>query len=924
MNKGKKVIMFLITIVFFLCSQPTNLVPNGNFEEVIQIEEKLIRPIGWKKNYFSLPINGKWEVKREGENNYLYLYNEDEEKGNIFWEPENLIEMYEEIKELKVSIKMKFNGIPREKGIGGEARLYIFWLDGKGNKIKEESIFVSHINDWRKFEKIIKVPDNTKKIRPILQLIGKGEAFFDDFSINFLKQTEKDIEKLSLINEILKNKQEKGFFKKDNIFVLKNYESLLILQKKENFLYISDILVKNKEEFINFCLPVEKVESIFKICIDDKEESTEEWFFYSIEERNNQIIFSLKKDEERINLKIDLKERNFFNFYFEVFFLSPRKINYLIYPYLNRIGNLEKGEDSLLIPYHFGHLIPDISKKEKYGYFPDFSKSLYPSMKMPLQMIAYFKKGSALYIATYDSYPLMKNFICEPNNGLNISIKHYPIENGEKKKYWKLEYPIVIGVLPNADWWEIAQIYKRWAINQKWSTPNKEKKYLSKKFAETHINYYLDVNEWYDRSKEKELFEQIKKVFEIFKNINAFVHLYNWHNNIFDKDIPQYFPPKNFMTNSEIWKYFRENNLYIMPYIHGIGWDIETASWQKEEAFKFSIKDENGNVVTTKYPWKKYKNGEIIEKGISQIAYMCPFTDFWQSKLYEITLKLHKEFNCLGVYFDVVGAEAKICYDKTHGHTPGNGSYIFEGYRKLIERIKKDLGKEFFITTESFSEPYLNIFDGFLMDMRHFCIDENTVPLVPAIYSGYWIGFNHSYSRSDWYAIKEEVTRSFHYGINFGGITLDSWSKLKGDLDLTYSNEVIDYMKRLINVREKYKEFFLYGEYLKPLKIKFLEGNEFFEYQRRDGKKRKCLSLWQSLWKRNNKILAVFTNISDKVIKFEFYFEKNFYFPDVKNFKVILNLGKTTKDFIYTNETLSQTLKISPYEIVLIEFIPKK
>jgi hypothetical protein len=350
-----------------------------------------------------------------------------------------------------------------------------------------------------------------------------------------------------------------------------------------------------------------------------------------------------------------------------------------------------------------------------------------------------------------------------------------------------------------------------------------------------------------------------------------------------------------------------------MPYVNGRLWDTENEIWKSENAVTGAVKNISGNACVENYPWKIYRNGQIAERGAMRAAVMCPASNIWKNKLSDIAVKLHDGHGCGGVYFDQIGAAWPVfCNDASHGHPLGNGDYWAEGHKGMVEKIKGKLGAGFFVTTECCAEPYLNIFDGFLMDTNHPSIGGNTVPLIPAVYSGYWLPFNHSLPRRNWSALAVELARMFHYGANIGGAQADVWADTK-----SVPEKAPGYYKELLALRKKTRDFFLYGEFLHPVKIVTLAGPADVPYE--NGVSKTAPSVFGSVWKKDAEMILILTNVSPETVKFSCRMEKRHYISDGRKMTVKEESGQPS--LMDSGSELGGELTLPAYRTLIIKFL---
>ena len=98
-----------------------------------------------------------------------------------------------------------------------------------------------------------------------------------------------------------------------------------------------------------------------------------------------------------------------------------------------------------------------------------------------------------------------------------------------------------------------------------------------------------------------------------------------------------------------------------------------------------------------------------------RFAVMCPATQFWQDRVYDITMQLYRKYGVRGVYIDqIAAASARLCFDPSHGHPLGGGHWWADGYRRMLDRVRRDMPQGAFLTTECNAEAFIPQFDAYL------------------------------------------------------------------------------------------------------------------------------------------------------------------------------------------------------------------
>lgn len=217
-------------------------------------------------------------------------------------------------------------------------------------------------------------------------------------------------------------------------------------------------------------------------------------------------------------------------------------------------------------------------------------------------------------------------------------------------------------------------------------------------------------------------------------------HWYNWHQIPFDNDYPHYFPAREGFTAGV--QQLQQAGVAVMPYINGRLWDSRdrgTDDWLFSSlARPAATKKQDGEPYLESYGSKE-TNGQPV-----RLAVMCPATKLWQERVAGVVGRLLGECGVRAVYIDqIAAAEPVLCFDATHGHPLGGGSWWNEaGYWPMLEAIRRDKPAEVALTTECNAEPFIRWLDGYLTwHWQH----DGQVPLFPAVYGGAIQMFGRAY-----------------------------------------------------------------------------------------------------------------------------------------------------------------------------------
>jgi hypothetical protein len=164
---------------------------------------------------------------------------------------------------------------------------------------------------------------------------------------------------------------------------------------------------------------------------------------------------------------------------------------------------------------------------------------------------------------------------------------------------------------------------------------------------------------------------------------------------------------------------------------------------------------------------------------LAAFAVMCPSTPLWQNTLAGTVGKLvngclflnrkplyflpwHRllvfdttcSYGLDGVYVDqVASAAAKPCFDPSHDHSIGGGSYWVSGYSNMLQAARKQAGNDAVILTESNAEPFMADINVYLsleaFGDADFIGSHRIVPAFAAIYGAFVLPFSHSSLKLD-------------------------------------------------------------------------------------------------------------------------------------------------------------------------------
>jgi len=354
------------------------------------------------------------------------------------------------------------------------------------------------------------------------------------------------------------------------------------------------------------------------------------------------------------------------------------------------------------------------------------------------------------------------------------------------------------------DWLAAAKTYRAWAQrNARWMKKGPLVRRPDRSVA------FRDIGMWflmqYDkdaqfRRTEADLEKALKAVDGRFP---IAAHIYCWHRHPQDVYLPEYFPAREGFTG--MVERLSAKGLKIMPYTNGRIWDHQNSHF--DGAKKWMCRQADGKLFTERW------NGH-------EFSAACPTSKLWKEWLIGLGETLVRDYGAGVLYYDQIASMTALpCYAADHGHAIGGGTHWMDGYRDIVEGIHAAL-PDVPITSENWSEPHTDLFDGFLTWGPN---EGRDVPLLPAVYSGYMSPFacrtvESTITDQAFTAIQ---ARSFLWGTQTG------WER-SWILDDKYRHR-LDYLIRLAVLRRSALDFFADGEFLgevenrlnpAPLKLK--------------------------------------------------------------------------------------------------------
>jgi len=592
----------------------------------------------------------------------------------------------------------------------------------------------------------------------------------------------------------------------------------------------------------------------------------------------------------------------------------------VLYPIVN--GFPESGKYDIARPSFArgGELIKECDQK---------LSGRYPGSVWPMQFVSFNNGGNSVYLATMDPEARAKEFVVEPIKDLNSQrypilfdgrrhrkfdpepgertyTEHYPDDMGVQGSDYPDHYPVAFGV-HQGGWTEAAKIYRPWALKQRWTQEGPLS--LRNDVPESILNLGIWIRDnwiWNDAEGTPE--QMNKPLLEAAKKLDVPIGLqwYRWHTPPFDNLYPHYLPAKEGFK--ERVNQLKENNIIVMPYINGSSVDMNIPDFDKFEPH--AVKDEAGGL---RHHYYSNNSGRLLS--------MCGDQELWQDEIETLVDDIRKQYGVTGIYVDQVsGLFHELCFDKSHLHPLGGGSYWTRGNRNLLKKVKNVAlreGGNMVVTSEGASEVFFDLLDANLFWSQP---SEREIPLMQMVYSGYTIFFGSTcdYTKSDNY---------FRYaqGQAFIDGRQNGWMDL--GLFKPEHKEKVGYLKQCGKYRLSTLKYLVNGQLLDPVipneKIeKFSdEGFGWGMYEAQRSATVPCAEA--RLWRSEEGTLAIFfANYVDKEIQFSYLINPADYgLPQGK--WSIKELGlKSSKNIGEFTDIIDRTEILEPGMIKVIELVP--
>ncbi|MCO5051574.1 MAG: DUF6259 domain-containing protein [Verrucomicrobiae bacterium] len=297
----------------------------------------------------------------------------------------------------------------------------------------------------------------------------------------------------------------------------------------------------------------------------------------------------------------------------------------------------------------------------------------YPGL-LSLQCLALTSaSGVGCYLACDDAGDYLKDFaaFATTNADLNLEIRHRPEPAQNPAQRYELPYSVVLGSF-RGDWFQAAERYRAWATNQSWARASRLQNSLAPAWV---TNTALWV--WNRGPSPGVIDPALALQRELGLPVSVFWHW--WHGCAYDTGFPEYLPPREGAAAFRAaLQTAHAHDVRAIVYMNQRLWGMTTASWTNENAARFAVKATDGQIHPEVY--------NTFSK--LPCASMCMGTEFWRHKYASLATAAFRGLDVDGIYMDQA-CSSLACYDPTHGHSLGSGTYWMQGFQKLAAAIRQ-------------------------------------------------------------------------------------------------------------------------------------------------------------------------------------------------------------------------------------------
>ena len=238
-------------------------------------------------------------------------------------------------------------------------------------------------------------------------------------------------------------------------------------------------------------------------------------------------------------------------------------------------------------------------------------------------------------------------------------------------------------------WWQAAMLYRPWARNRE----------IYRRAKARDFSRLREIGLWmWNRGRIDYVVPPVKR-FMADSGVPVALDWYWWHSNPYDTSYPNFWPPREGVEKfTAAVKDMTESGIYSQVYVNGARWDCDDPSYaeggrEDELIFRNGLPDAHMYNPFTRH----------------RLTQMCGEAPHYQARMRELARKLHGT-GLTGLYMDQIAMSAyQPCYQKAHGHAPGDATATVRGFRRYVSQVMAD-NPGWPLSGEDVSEAYMDLF----------------------------------------------------------------------------------------------------------------------------------------------------------------------------------------------------------------------
>ena len=333
----------------------------------------------------------------------------------------------------------------------------------------------------------------------------------------------------------------------------------------------------------------------------------------------------------------------------------------------------------------------------------------YPGILSMQWLTVYGGNGPGLRVSTNDLAALRKQFILcgDGRGGLGIEVVHVPQVGSGTQSQYAPSYEVLTSAF-DGDWYTAAEGYRAWAVEQPWVAQSRVRLGLVP-------DWVRNTGLWvWNRGPSPGVLEPATEL-QRHAGVPVSVFWHWWHGCPYDVGFPEYLPPREGeVPFREAVARAHDEGLHAIVYMNQRLWGMTTQSWKDKDAARYAVKGPDGTIAPEVY-------NTFME---APCASMCMGTSFWRDTYAGIAEAAVRGLGVDGIYMDQA-CSSLACYDASHGHPLGGGSYWMGGFRALQADIRDRCAPDKHVTLagEGCGEswlPYLDIMLSLQVSMERY------------------------------------------------------------------------------------------------------------------------------------------------------------------------------------------------------------